>query len=231
MSCTNFYTYLHRRADTKEVFYVGKGSGRRAFKFKPRTQLWQRIARKHGVIVEIIERFEDERAAFIHECQLIASFKASGIALANFTEGGEGASGRTHSPEAREKMRQASLGRMASAEARARMSAAGRGKKMTPERRAAQVERNKVHLMNPEARQKANEANRGKYVSPETAARISAAKKGIPHGPHTQASIEKMRSRKLGKKASPETKQRMAAAQAARWAKTKAEKMQTQVVT
>ena len=26
-----FYVYLHHRADSKEVFYVGKGSGRRAW--------------------------------------------------------------------------------------------------------------------------------------------------------------------------------------------------------
>lgn len=44
----SFYTYLHRRNDTGQVFYVGKGKGQRAHDKYKRSAHWKRIVAKHG---------------------------------------------------------------------------------------------------------------------------------------------------------------------------------------
>jgi len=48
-----FYVYQHRRNDTDEVFYVGKGSGKRINcgkkgGTKSRSQFWQNVVKKAG---------------------------------------------------------------------------------------------------------------------------------------------------------------------------------------
>jgi hypothetical protein len=95
-----FYVYTHARPDGR-VFYVGKGTARRAWDFSPtrRTEHHINIVQKHGaknIIVNIIPQ-PDEASAFAHEIALIASLKASGVKLINLTDGGEGASGRPFS--------------------------------------------------------------------------------------------------------------------------------------
>ena len=230
MAEAKFYTYVHRRANSGVIFYVGKGTGRRASFTYDRNPYWRNVANKHGFVVEIVAYFYEETDAFEHERELIAGLRATGVKLANLTEGGEGTVGRIHSEETREKIRRAALGRKYSVEVRAKLSAQRTGKKMTPERREAQIARNNITLMNPEARKKANEANRGKFVSPETCKKISLSKIGIPIGPHSPEAIAKMRAAKLGKKASPETKAKMSAVQKARWAAIKMARALSEVV-
>lgn len=41
-----FYVYVHRHPLTKEVFYVGKGSGNRAFERNDRTDSWREVVRE-----------------------------------------------------------------------------------------------------------------------------------------------------------------------------------------
>lgn len=115
---TNFYVYVHTRNDTGEVFYVGKGSGRRAFVRgrTERSQYWTRIAAKHGFTALILERFQNEDDAFCMERYLIASYNALCKSLVNHTLGGEGTSGPC-SEEKRLKL----LGKKRSAESIQRM--------------------------------------------------------------------------------------------------------------
>lgn len=98
-----FYTYIHRRADTSEVFYVGKGRGRRSGIRAGRSMEWFSIVEKHGYVSEILAFFEFEEFAFEHEKQLISDCKALGIKLCNKTNGGEGMSGYIEPSDAREK--------------------------------------------------------------------------------------------------------------------------------
>lgn len=86
-----YYVYLHRRASDGSVFYVGKGKLDRAWRKSSRSDYWNRIARKHGVIVDIVSDGMMEDNAFDLECDLI------GIHIdqtCNLTAGGEGRSGR-----------------------------------------------------------------------------------------------------------------------------------------
>jgi hypothetical protein len=95
------YVYLHRRKDTGEVFYVGKGTLRkrhrtqrceRAHSEYRRNEYWKRIAAKHGFTVEIFASCETDEFAQELEISLIKQYGRA--SLANLTDGGEGASGR-----------------------------------------------------------------------------------------------------------------------------------------
>lgn len=88
----SFYVYTHSRPDGS-VFYVGKGSGRRAWHFtKGRNPHHKAIIKKYGVdnIVVTLYPCESEQVAFDLEKKMIAEREG----LANKTDGGEGSSGR-----------------------------------------------------------------------------------------------------------------------------------------
>ena len=94
-ACMDFYVYAHRKATTGEIFYIGKGTGRRAQK-RQRGAMWQSIVNKHGLIVEIIQDGLQEWAAFELEQDLIALHGRRDCGygpLANMTDGGDGAAG------------------------------------------------------------------------------------------------------------------------------------------
>ena len=102
----DYYVYAHRKATTGEIFYIGKGSGDRAWqidlKGKPRNKLWRSIVTKHGFVVEIVLDGLQEWAAFELERDLIALYgrRDRGLgSLANLTDGGEGASGQIQTEE------------------------------------------------------------------------------------------------------------------------------------
>lgn len=102
---TIFYVYEHTRNDTGEVFYVGKGSGRRAYYSSGRNKYWHRISQKHGHSVRIISSGLDEETAFSIEAGRIDELRSSGVHICNVTSGGGGTHGYRHSEEYKEKMR------------------------------------------------------------------------------------------------------------------------------
>ena len=69
----DYYVYLHRRASDNTVFYVGKGSGRRAWSRK-RTIHWKRVVAKHGLIVEIYQSGLQEWYAYELEEEMILRY-------------------------------------------------------------------------------------------------------------------------------------------------------------
>lgn len=88
-----FYVYIHRRLDTGDIFYVGKGSRRRAWSSDRRNTWWKNVANKSGFDVEIWAEGLEESCAFELEKKLIALFSKLGFPLTNLSEGGEGNSG------------------------------------------------------------------------------------------------------------------------------------------
>lgn len=104
-----FYTYLHRRGDTGEVFYVGKGSGDRAWTTKDRSSKWRDIVGSCGYSVEIYKDNLSDKDSLALERDLIQSFTN----LVNLTTGGQGAS---LSEEVKKRMSLAHLGKKASKE-------------------------------------------------------------------------------------------------------------------
>lgn len=77
----SFHVYHHVRPDTGQVFYVGKGKGRRAFdRGARRSEFWHRVVEKAGgVLIEIVAKKLTEDEAFLLEKQNIAALKNCGI--------------------------------------------------------------------------------------------------------------------------------------------------------
>lgn len=108
--------YIHKRNDTNQIFYVGKGKDiKRAFSKFGRNQYWKNITNKYGYTVEIIyDNLTNEKACEI-EKQLINEFGrvdlATGI-LVNMTDGGEGLTNPNE--EHRQKISNSNLGKKVS---------------------------------------------------------------------------------------------------------------------
>lgn len=145
-----FYVYLHKRKSDGAVFYVGKGTGRRAYRTAGRSEWWHRVASKHGFKVEIIF-FGTEADCFDVERAKIALFRSSGEPIVNASDGGDGSANPT--PEARAKLSARQKARFADPREREKI----RVTKTTPEARAAQSERRKKAMSNPEARMAVSE--------------------------------------------------------------------------
>jgi hypothetical protein len=183
----NFYVYVHRRATTGEIFYVGKGSGYRAKVPKRNNKLWHSIVAKDGYTVEFVETGLQEWYAFELETSLIALHGRRDTGhgpLVNHTDGGEGAAGI--SDETREKKRLAGLGRTHSTETKAKLSLAKTGQPSL---------------------------FKGVPRSQEVKAKLRAANIGKPSlfkgRTHTDEVKEAGRQRRLGQKASKETREKI----------------------
>lgn len=89
------YVYLHIRKSDGLVFYVGNGSGGRAWlkSGNQRSLHWKRVAKKHGVTVELYSIGMSEQCALTLEKIIIAKYRHLGHPLVNQTDGGEGISG------------------------------------------------------------------------------------------------------------------------------------------
>lgn len=88
MSENNAYVYGHYKATTGEPFYIGKGTGKRAWSKNGRNEYWNRVVNKHGYIVKILHENLSEEEAFNKEKELI---KEIGLhKLVNIQEGGQG---------------------------------------------------------------------------------------------------------------------------------------------
>lgn len=159
-----FYAYVHARPDGS-IFYVGKGSGKRAKKFSGRNQHHKNVVQKHGrqnILAGTIE-CSDEATAFELERGLIACLKRMGVPLVNRTEGGEGCVGLVVTDEQKQKLSAALKGRPrgpVSKETGARISAAKTGFKFSAE-----------------SREKMRQAALGRVVSDETRKKLSEAAK------------------------------------------------------
>lgn len=82
------YVYGHYKADTNELFYIGKGIGRRAWSKSGRNRHWKFVANKHGFIVKILHDNLTDEEAFTKEKELITEVGLE--QLANIAEGGIG---------------------------------------------------------------------------------------------------------------------------------------------
>lgn len=94
----NCYVYIHKKADTKEIFYIGIGNQlkyRRAYQItgNRRSKEWMKVVKKHGVEVEIYADNLTREQAIEMEIFLIEKYGridlGNGI-LVNMTKGGDG---------------------------------------------------------------------------------------------------------------------------------------------
>ena len=99
-----YYTYGHYKADTKELFYIGKGKNNRAYEKDSRSDFWRNIVNKHNYTIEIFSNWETEEEAFIHEKFLIDCF-GDLTKLCNLTNGGDGCSGYVWTDDQKQKLK------------------------------------------------------------------------------------------------------------------------------
>lgn len=161
----DFYVYLHRRKSDNIVFYVGKGSGRRAWYFHERNTHWTNTFKKHGCVVEIIKENLSEQDAFELEKQLVAEY--AGKKLCNKTDGGEGVSGYRFTKEQIKRLSESHKGLIISEESKRKMSESKKGRVNPPHVREFHRKRmigNKIgslRKITPELKAKLSDANKG----------------------------------------------------------------------
>lgn len=101
--------------DTGEVFYVGKGTGRRKGVISNRNRYFKRYYEKHNCSVRLVEdEIENEEYAYELEAELICLYKSNGECFANITDGWEnppvyfgeqnGMYGKHHTEETKKKI-------------------------------------------------------------------------------------------------------------------------------
>jgi len=102
---SDFYVYTHTRADTNQVFYIGKGKGDRSKNVQSRGRYWKNVYNKAGgMSVDYIVKDVDEEFAFMVEIECIELYRDLGCKLANITNGGTGATGRIVSEDTRRRI-------------------------------------------------------------------------------------------------------------------------------
>ena len=123
-----FYVYKHIRKDNNTCFYVGKGKGNRCYT-QSRGEHHDNICKRYGYEVVKIKENLTEKEAFALEREIIEDYVfvfGYGINikgyddydhklphLTNFTWGGEGTSGLTHSEEHNKKISESMKGKNA----------------------------------------------------------------------------------------------------------------------
>lgn len=154
-----FYVYIHRRMTDDKPFYVGKGTGKRAYSSFNRNKYWNNVKNKHGMIVEILFDNLTEDESLQAESDVILELRYFGYPLTNLTSGGE--SPRL-SEESRKKMSESHLGKSRSSEAVAKTTAFHTGRKRTDQ-----------------TRRNISEALKGKPISEERARRSAFNRSGV----------------------------------------------------
>ena len=100
-----FYVYVHRRLDTGEIFYVGKGCRGRASSSTGRNPYWKSVVDKVGFESEILVKDLSESSAYSFEREMISLLRKLNIKLTNLSDGGEGgASGYKYEGEKLERL-------------------------------------------------------------------------------------------------------------------------------
>jgi hypothetical protein len=115
----NFYTYLYLREDGTP-YYVGKGIGQRAYEKRGHYAL---PPKDHKRI--IVQEHFSEQDALDAEIFLISYYGRKDLRtgpLRNFTDGGQGMSGRKHTDETKYKMHLIGLGRFHTEESKKKIS-------------------------------------------------------------------------------------------------------------
>jgi hypothetical protein len=176
-----YYVYSYLRED-HSPYYIGKGSGKRAYTKGPKEVKPPRDKSR----VKIIKADLTEEEAFLLEKLYILMFGrvdlGTGI-LRNKSDGGDGASGAVRSEETREKLRQANLGKKRPQWIYDKIAASNRGKKASAETRAKQSAARKGRKCTEEHKRKVSEAKKG-FKHTDEAKRlmgINQRKKAKPH--------------------------------------------------
>lgn len=228
MSGCRFYVYEHWRPDTDMCFWVGKGTGDRARRFRrnPDYDSVVQTLAKVGMCVEVrmVASGLTEIDAFRIECERIAFWRHITI-LTNRSRGGTGNRAAAVSAETRAKLRAANLGKKQSAATKAKISAALKGRRGNNRKSgfchsAKTIEKMRVaaagRRISEETKRKLRIANLGKKHSPKTKAKMSLSRIGNRNGAggrgvkRSEKTIVRMSLAQIGKTVSTATRRKLA---------------------
>lgn len=100
---SDFCVYFHKKKNTNEIFYVGKGRQWRQNQKSNRNKHWHNVVNKYGFDVCIVADNLTNKKACLLERFLISEIGLN--YLVNYTLGGEGSEGYKHTEEALSLMR------------------------------------------------------------------------------------------------------------------------------
>ena len=182
LDCSSFYVYEHIRNDVGAIFYVGKGSKKRAKSSIGRNRHWQNIvAKSGGFLVRMVIENADEELAFLVETERIDQLERLGTKLCNMTSGGEGVSGYKHTDNARKKMQEIHKNKLVSNDVRKKIGNANKGRKLSKEHCEKMSKIFKGKIVSDEIKQKisnsliGNKRSLGRTYSKKTKEKMSAA--------------------------------------------------------
>jgi len=189
-----FYVYQHLKGDTREIFYVGKGMGRRAHDSYHRSKYWKNIVAKHGVIVEFLKENITEPESLELEIATIEKYRQQGLQIINMTDGGDGTTGYSHTDEYKQ------------------MMSAKQSGQNNP--RYGKVGTRKGAVVTPETLEKQRLSHFGKELPEEQKRKIRESTKkarqgiktlGMTGRVHSEETKAKMRAKALGRKQTAES--------------------------
>ena len=225
-----FYVYEHIRPDTGMVFYVGKGSRKRAYTRSGRNIYWKRIVNKVGSFsVRMVADNIDEELSFLVEQERIDQLKRLNCFLCNMSNGGEGPSGYRFSDAQKSKIsfRQKGVpkGPMLE-ETKRKLSEVKRGRKFgsRPTEWKKNISKGLIGRKRSEEECKnISEGQKGKIFSEEHRKKLSIARSGEKNymwgNTHNDVAREKIRQSRLNckKVECPHCKKVADTANASRW--------------
>jgi len=193
MEENKYYVYLHIKETTGEPFYVGKGINKRYKYGHNRSKHWHNIVNKHGFDIIFLETNLSNEQSLEREIYWIKRIGRNDLGLGplvNFTNGGEGNSGRKHTDESKQKMSKIATGRVMSDKAKLNMSKAKLN--MTQETKDKLSLLNKGKTLSQETKDKIALSNKGKKRSQESKDRMSKAQLGNTNGFSKNKEVVKM---------------------------------------
>jgi PHP family Zn ribbon phosphoesterase len=171
------YVYGHYKADTGELFYIGKGTDKRAWSKYNRNPHWKNIVQKHGFTVKILHDNLTDDEAFVQEKILIEQVGQGN--LCNMTPGGEGfwSGAFKEHPEWEARRLEALTKVLSSDEHRTRLTELNRKKRQDSEHVKRHLVAMRKRSQNVEWRQTQTEFNKKIARNPDRRRKISESKK------------------------------------------------------
>jgi len=214
-----FCVYEHRRKDTGEVFYVGKGKANRVSDTKNRNSDWSSVVLQVGFYPNVIFETDCEDLALFVEQEYIHKCRVMNVAIVNKTSGGQGISGYRHTQKSKEKMRESRIGKPGhphSEESKQKIREANTGIVFTEERKRKIAEKAKGREMPDHVKALLKEKNKNFRHAPEMIEHLRQVNIGRKHKPET---IKKMRliQQNMPKKICPHCGKEASATNAVRW--------------
>jgi hypothetical protein len=188
----NFYVYAHYKPDYN-IFYIGKGHGRRAWRTDNRGEFWNNTVRKHGGYhIVLLHEHLTEDEAFQKEKEEIEFWgrRKDGGFLINLTDGGDGTSGYKFTKEQLANVKAAVQKLAQDPEWKAKNKTGAQKRAQDPEWRAKNKAAMQKRAQDPEWKAKNKAALQKRAQDPEWRAKVKANMQKLVQDPAWRAKIK-----------------------------------------